>query len=60
MDRDKRIKLTTDYPQMKCLRCTNLMIYPQTPTRTVCTAKAEPLTCGRKFNPKDGGDMVAV
>ena len=54
MDKDKRIALTTEHPQLKCLRCTNL------DRETMkCKVKGDPLTCGRDFSPPGGlGEKV--
>ena len=51
MDKEQRIKLTTEYPRVKCVRCTYLLLLPK-PVK--CTLNLDPLTCGRNFSPPGG------
>ena len=55
MDNDKIIALTKAFPQYKCLRCTNFWLADRT-----CQVNMTPETCGRAFNPKNGGEADPI
>lgn len=64
MDTKSIIALAKEHPRTKCLRCSLLIIAPnKAPVdgkSAVCRRGLEPESCGRNFNPKDGGDKVLV
>lgn len=59
MDKEKRISLTRIYPQMKCLRCNN-MVLDRTDDLGGCIVNMTPENCGRAFNPKNGGEADPI
>jgi len=59
MDNDKIIALTKAYPQYKCLRCNN-MVLGRTDDLGGCVVNMTPETCGRRFNPKNGGEADPI
>ena len=61
------IELAKEFPRSKCLRCTNFQLRSlvtdsifttSSKLEAICIKELEPLTCGRSFNPKSGGDLI--